>query len=903
MYLLQNKTGEEVLNCFREYHAWAEKVTRQQLTTLRTDGGGEYINNSMANYLSSHGIERQITTAYTSHQNGVAERSHRLIFDTARSMLHHANLSSYFWPEAAQTAVFIRNRCPTRTLLPQITPYEAFHGQPPSLVQFRVFGCIAHMHIPAEVRANKLADRSKPCINVGYSTESQAYRLYDPASNTIIISKDVHFDEEHFIGSNHPLARQGIGEGEEVSTVIPDAISPASSSTGSSPLQSAASFSPVSSSSHASSVAIGKHDDIEMEEEEEKERIDTGLGDDISEVNDEEKYNDADYVDSSSHTGSRQLNQLPPSTVLQINRSQHNDTPSTEPPFRRSNRGGGHPSSRAIDAEKRYQDSMQLALWTAAEEDVQQLLDDPMTYKEAMKRTDGHKWEAAMRDELDSIHRNHTWDLVKMPAGRAAINSGWVLKRKRDAKGNVIRYKARLVAKGYSQQKGIDYTETFAPVAKFSSIRLLLALAAHHDWDIHQMDVKTAFLHGDLDVEIYMRQPEDFVEVGKEEMVCLLKKSLYGLKQASRAWNQKINNALILLHFTRLESDHCIYVRRQEDELVLIALYVDDLLLISNTTTALATLKKALTRRFEMTDLGEAQYILGLELTRNRTARTLSLSQFEYVRRVVERYGMENCKHQPTPMATKTKLLSSDSSTSTINSSTTLNGYTYASVVGALMYAAMGTRPDLAFAISTLSKYNNNPTPPHWSALKRVLRYLAGTKQHTLTYGLTAASGSQGLTGTQVFGYCDSDWGSSLEDRRSVTGWVFMLAGGAISWQSQRQKSVALSTVEAEYMAACLAAKEAIWLRSLLKGLGFGPTGPINIYSDSQGAMALAKNPEQHQRSKHIDIRYHFLRDQVLQENIQLVYTPTAEMAADQLTKPLTREAHNRCIRAMGLHR
>jgi hypothetical protein len=304
-----------------------------------------------------------------------------------------------------------------------------------------------------------------------------------------------------------------------------------------------------------------------------------------------------------------------------------------------------------------------------------------------------------------------------------------------------------------------------------------------------------------------------------------------------------------------------------------------------------------------MTDLGEAEYVLGLQLFRHRAARILSLSQSDYVRRLLDRYGMLDCKPVPTPLATGVRLSKDDCPRVKPAEPLLVDGkHTYASVVGAIMYAMLGTRPDLAFAIGQLTRFNSNPGPQHVAALKRVLRYLRGSIDFKLTYG-AEFSGSSGSNNAKlvVLGYCDADWGASIDDRRSVSGTLFNVAGGAVTWQAQRQKSVALSTVEAEYMASCQAAKDAVWLRAFLVGLGLIASAPTNILCDSQGAMALAKNPEHHQRSKHIDLRYHFVREQVAGGAITLVYTSTSEMAADQLTKPLSKDMHNRCLRSMGL--
>ena len=275
---------------------------------------------------------------------------------------------------------------------------------------------------------------------------------------------------------------------------------------------------------------------------------------------------------------------------------------------------------------------------------------EPLTFKEAAKRSDAHLWMQAAKDEIDSIQAADTWTLVPLPDGRVPIGCKWTFKIKHHADGSVDRYKARLCAKGYSQQQGIDYTETFAPVAKFSSIRSLLALAAHYDLEVHQMDVKTAFLNGDLEEDIYMVQPEGFVVKGKEAWMCKLNKSLYGLKQASRAWYQKMDQALQNLEFIRLYADPCINVLRTSELVIFLSLYVDDLLLVSNSLENLSHLKQQLSKKFEMKDLGEAHFVLGIQIERNRKARTLSICQQQYIKNVVERFNMSESKPVSTPL-------------------------------------------------------------------------------------------------------------------------------------------------------------------------------------------------------------------------------------------------------------
>lgn len=518
---------------------------------------------------------------------------------------------------------------------------------------------------------------------------------------------------------------------------------------------------------------------------------------------------------------------------------------------------------------------------------------EPRSYKEAARGPHRAQWETAMQEELDSIKANDTYTLVPLPTDRQAIGCKWVYKVKRHADGRVDRFKARLVAKGYSQLYGIDFTETFAPVVRFSSLRAILAIAAAQDYEIHQMDVKTAFLNGDLQEDIYMEQPDGYRATGsKANHVWKLNKSLYGLKQAGRAWNKKMDAALIDLGFRPTHSDSCVYVRRSGDIVMYLLVYVDDLLLVTNDVAQLKSVKSALRSRFEMKDMGEAEFILGVQIRRDRAKRQLFLSQAEYVRTVLERFDMQECKPVASPMVTGIKLLKAELSEPTSES---MDDVPYSSAVGALMYAALVTRPDIAFAVTHLCQFMSAPTQAHWLAAKRVLRYLQGTRHHELVYGW------DGGEARQLYGYSDSDWGNDSNDRRSFTGWVFLLHDGAVSWQSCKQRTVALSSVEAEYMAATQATREAVWWRAFMTELGQPPSTATTVHSDSQGAIALAKNPEHHKRSKHIDIQHHYVREQVEAGSVVMPHIGTELMVADVLTKPLAADRHAALAGKMGV--
>lgn len=467
-------------------------------------------------------------------------------------------------------------------------------------------------------------------------------------------------------------------------------------------------------------------------------------------------------------------------------------------------------------------------------------------------------------------------------------------KTKRGKDGSITKHKARLVARGNRQRYGIDYEETYAPVARYASIRCILALVAHHDLELHQMDVKSAYLNGELHETIYMRQPEGFVQAGKESLVLQLRKSLYGLKQAGRTWNVKMDATLKSHGFTALDADPCIYIRRQHSSLMLLSLYVDDLLIACNRLAELKQFKPQLSREFDMEDLGEASFVLGIEIMRDRASRTLTIRQGAYTRALVQRHGLEDCNAVAHPMVEGAKLerFNAQATDSAIQE--------YQSIIGGIMWAAVCTRPDIAYAAARLSQYASNPSKAHKQAAMRVLRYMKGTPDHGITYRGVEPAAAQ----PPLMAYCDSDWAQDIDTRRSVTGYTFLLCGTAISWQSKRQHTVTLSSVEAEYQATVQAAKEAIWWRRFLAALGHDMRTPTILRSDSQGSIQLIRNGASgHDRTKHVDTWHHYLTELVERRVIQMHHVGTADMAADILTKGLGRIKHEAGLIMLGMAR
>jgi transposase InsO family protein len=514
-------------------------------------------------------------------------------------------------------------------------------------------------------------------------------------------------------------------------------------------------------------------------------------------------------------------------------------------------------------------------------------LTDPRSYAEAMARPDANEWEAACMAEMSVFDHMGVYEIVPRPKDRKVVGSKWVFRIKRGPDGAIQKYKARIVAQGFTQIEGIDFDETFAPVAKLASLQTILALAAEQDLEVHQMDVKSAYLNGNLSEQIYMEPPPG-LEV-PEGSVLHLKKAVYGTKQGGRVWYEDIRDTLKTMGYQRTEADHAIFSRNNNNTLSIIALYVDDITMVSKDLGVINQDKNMLKRRYEMTDLGEMSWILGVHITRNRLEGWIALSQEKYINEILDRFEKSDVRPISTPTLPNEHLVKLPSPE--------VNAKLYQRMVGALMYTMLGTRPDLAYTVATLGRHAANPGDDHQQALDRAFRYLRTTKNSCLVFQRGTPDSST------LTGYVDADWASDVNDRKSTSGFAFMLSGAAISWSSKKQPSVALSSTEAEYIAAAHAAKECIWLRRLLMELGLPPHSATPLHMDNQSAIAIARNPEFHDRTKHIEVRHHFLRQKVEGEEITLVYTPTGDQTADILTKGLSREKHEKFSRKMGLRR
>jgi hypothetical protein len=484
-----------------------------------------------------------------------------------------------------------------------------------------------------------------------------------------------------------------------------------------------------------------------------------------------------------------------------------------------------------------------------------------------------------MQDEIQSHIENRTWTLVKRQPGTNVLKGLWVF-RKSD--GTIDRFKSRWTAKGFQQKFGIDYKDTFAPVLKYHSLRMLLVLAAKLDLELKQLDFVTAFLNAPVSEKVYVEQPHGFAQ-GGDDMVCELNKALYGIKQASHAWNAMLDQFLRdVLQFTRCNADICVYFRRtKSNSIIILGIFVDDILVLfhHNDDKEWCIIKAAIAAKFKVKDMGDAQFILGMKIQRNREDKSIQLGQELYISKVIDRFNMSKSKPVDTPESSEklTKEMCPTSETERLNAVQV----PYMEVVGSLLYAAIATRPDISHAVNEVCRYMSCHGEKHWQAAKRILRYLRGTQTTALTFKPTHAQPE-----LRIEAYSDSDWASDTNDRKSTTGYVIKLDGCTVTWCSKKQSIVSLSSTEAEYIAIADTIKEVLWMRLFLSELTNAPI-ISTVLVDNQSAQAIAAASDINDRTKHIDTRFHFIREHVKLRTVELQWIPTEDQIADPFTKAL----------------
>jgi transposase InsO family protein len=833
------KFKSEVPHMYHQYKASKECPTQgRKIRRFHSDGGGEYLGTDFQNELKDDGIKFTYSVRASQQQNGAAERLNQTLITKAHKLLDTAQLDKRYWPLACQYANDIRNILPVANR--PITPHEITTGKEPTHLHLRVFGCKVWYRYGSQERRKKFVDdKGFPGTFIGFEGTHIARILTE--KDKIVRASAVIF-EEHL---THPLG----------GTLRDQCLDPECGDDDPDSLLHTAWFSeediPINK-------AIPKdkspHEAPTLEDRPTK------------------KARRSQRV-ASRHAMNppvigRDLNERDHARIFLAHKASDNIT--TKADIRTH--------SYTSLAYKTIATTFALLTASAPPEPY-----EPKSWASAMKQPSAHEWERASKEEYNSLLENDTWSLVEPPPYRKILEARWVFKYKRGPNGDIIRYKARWVVKGYEQQLGLDYAETFASVVKPMSYKALFAIAASLDLEIEQMDVKTAFLYGSLDEEIFVEQPEGFHD--GTNRVCRLNKALYGLKQSPRVWYHTLSDFLKNSDYHPLDADHSVF----SNGVTFIAAYVDDLLIIGPDIKKIDDLKRKLSERFKMVNLGPVHHYLGMTVTRDRAHRVLRLGQRAYLEEAIRIANLWNSKPQLTPM--KTERLEPAPNNWTAKPEFKKEYQTH---VGTLMYAMLGTRPDIAFAVACVSRYASNPTDEHMTAVKRIFAYL----RDTLNYELTYRGDIVDLTG-----YSDSDWGGDTSTYRSTAGFVFNIGSGAISWSSKRQPTVALSTCEAEYRAQTHASKEAIWLRQLLQSLIPQEETPFAtiVYCDNQSAIALAKDPKFHARTKYIAVEEHWIREKIQDNTIELQYIQTSKQVADGLTKALPKDAFIQFRDALGL--
>ncbi|RVW88342.1 Retrovirus-related Pol polyprotein from transposon TNT 1-94 [Vitis vinifera] len=821
VFLMKEKS--ETSQIFKNFKNMIQTQFQSKIQILKSDNARDYFNSILGEFLAQEGIVHLSSCVDTPQQNGIAERKNRHLLEVARSLMFSMNVPKLFWGQAVLTAAYLINRMPSRVLKFQ-TPCQTLLKSFPttrliSTVLPKIFGCSVFVHINQQHRS-KLDPRSLKCIFLGYSSNQKGYKCYSPVTRKFYNSMDVTFFETQPYYPKNDI--QGENSTQEYQFWDLESFSE----------------SPITTENHIPPESFNQPESI----------VDLWDKEHIQEETEKRALSQQTHeAEPGPNPSKLPGNNAPDGTV---DSELENDILNMPIAWRKGVRScTQHPIGNFISYDKL---SPTFRTFTSSITEIQV----PQNIQEAFKYP---KWKAAVDEEVRALEKNGTWEITDLPRGKKPVGCKWIFTVKYKADGNVDRYKARLVAKGFTQSYGIDYQETFAPVAKLNTVRVLLSLAANLDWSLHQLDVKNAFLNGDLEEEVYMDIPAGLETTSNFNKVCRLRKSLYGLKQSPRAWFERFTKVVKGYGFVQCQSDHTLFVKHFPEG------------------------KLAIIIEFEIKDLGNLKYFLGMEIARSK--KGIAVSQRKYVLDLLNETGMLGCKPAETPMDTTVKLEESDGSVP-------VDKGRYQRLVGKLIYLSH-TRPDIGFSVSVVSQFMNNPTEKHMTAVIRILRYLKMTSGKGLFF--------QRTTNKEIEIFSDADWAGSVTDRRSTSGYCSFVWGNLVTWRSKKQSVVARSSAEAEFRAMAQGICEGIWLNRLLEELRVPLKHPMVLYCNNQVAISIAKNPVHHDRTKHVEIDRHFIKEKIEEGVFKVSYTPTNCQTADILTKALARVNFEDLTEKLGL--
>ncbi|KAK1431336.1 hypothetical protein QVD17_07793 [Tagetes erecta] len=873
IYLLKSK--DETFRYINAFFKLIATQFKQHIKVCRTDNGTEFVNKQLGMFFEQNGVIHQTSCAYTPQQNGIVERKHRHLLNTARSLMFQANVPLNMWNECVLTATYLINRLPSSVLNGK-SPYELLFKTKPLLSHLRSFGCLCFCtNLNPE---NKFDSRSFKCVFIGYSAEKRGYKMWDLERKTVFFSRDVKFYEDLF-----PFQQNKTD------------------------LQKNLKFFDTIFENQMQSKAPTPDDEVKVTQDQEGHDIQVQTLEtpastvrlDADDTAVRSHHRCSSFDDSNIDLDSDTLNQDQETTNARDTIVVEPDlVPMTDLKEPEGALGHNHPqnttqrrSSRESNLPRRFDEyiiegkvkygiekvvnysnlSPENFCFTSNLNKIAQ----PKNFKEA---SNDPNWINAMNIEMEALLKNNTWILTDLPKGRKPIGCKWLYKIKHKPNGEVDRYKARLVAKGYSQREGLDFDETFSPVVKMATVRCVLSIAVQKDWPLYQFDVDNAFLHGTLNEEVYMTLPEGYYNKN-ESKVCKLIKSLYGLKQASRQWNETLTAALTSIGFEQSKNDYSLFIKNTKNSICVLLVYVDDIILTGDDESELKLVKTQLKNKFKIKDLGELKYFLGIEVLKSSTG--LILSQRKYCLDLLNEYGMLGSKPVSNPI--EQNIVVTDKQNSYKEDFELSNVTNYQKLIGKLIYLTI-TRPDISYTVGCLSQFMHKPLDSHLKVAMRLLRYL----KESPGKGCLFSKGEN----FNLTAYADSDWGKCLATRRSISGYCIYLGNTLVSWKSKKQPFVSRSSAEAEYRAMGVAGCEVIWLTKLLADLKIKHQLPVPIYCDNKAAVLISANPVFHDRTKHFESDLHFIREKVVSGMFRVEKIHTLDQPADIFTKGLGISQH-----------
>ncbi|KAM0066395.1 putative RNA-directed DNA polymerase [Helianthus debilis subsp. tardiflorus] len=861
-----------------------ENLYSLKVKRIRSDNGTEFKNQVMDEFCTSKGILHEYSSRYTPQQNGVAERKNRTIIETARTMLVESELPIQFWGEAVSTACYTLNRVLTVKRHGK-TCFELLQKRKPDLSYLEPFGGPCTMIDPD----GKFGAKAIEGYFLGYQTPN--FRVWNLATKKVELWSEVRVQRYtspvRAPGDPWMFDYDGLFDSFNLPTFDEESAAARmlfeSDNAAVSPLVRPVIVDPQGSSSVNNTVQNEVYEDAA----------------DYNESSEDDEYHDA-AEGSSAPVAPIQGASIDTPHMQNVDTAEGNASTSTHIPgvelvvdLNLNNLGinarvpdnpemrihDTHPQQniigdvhRGVQTRNQLRNNRNAGLYSAIRESGQQNdwsfacyvpQEEPKSWKEAMKDS---SWVEAMQEELVQFQKLGVWKLVEKPENYKKIGTRWVFKCKKDDRGVVIRNKACLVVQGFRQIEGIDYNEVYAPVARLEAIRIFLAYASYKGFKVYQMDVKSAFLHGVVEEEVYVEQPPGFEDPIHPDRVWLLNKALYGLHQAPRAWYATLSTYLLENGFRRGLIDCTLFIKEQDGDLLLVQVYVDDIIFGSTNDVLCRNFERIMQEKFEMSAMGEMNFFLGLQV--QQTESGIFIHQTKYVGDVLNRFQMSDATPIGTPLAVNHGI------TPDLKGEAVSPSY-YRAMIGSLMYLT-SSRPDIMYPTCLLARYQVNPKDSHLAAVKRIFRYLKGCPDTGLWYPRD--------NNFELVAFSDSDFGGCKIDGKSTTAGCQFLGNRLVTWQCKKQTCVATSTCEAEYIAASSCCSQVLWIQQQLRDYGFEfLTTPI--YVDNSAALQITRNPVQHSKTKHIEIKYHFIRDCFEKRLIDVVKVHTDDQRADLFTK------------------